>query len=196
VDRLGVLAQDLHADGALAGDHVGVVVGVDEGELLGFFELDGVGVGVGVALAGQHHFAAVALDGVDLDRRGGGGHDDHGAGAEPLGRQRDALGVVAGGGADDPALEHRRAEVGHLVVGPAQLEAEHRLHVLALQEDRVVDARRQVGCRVEGRLDGHVVHLGGEDLLQVVGVLRAHGLTCVSAGEAHEGSSRSGRTAT
>src|SRR5262245_11846174 len=26
------LAQDLHADRALAGDHVGVVVGVDEGE--------------------------------------------------------------------------------------------------------------------------------------------------------------------
>ena len=32
VDRAAVLAQDLHADGALAGDHVRVVVGVDEGE--------------------------------------------------------------------------------------------------------------------------------------------------------------------
>ena len=31
-----VLAQDFHADGALAGDHVGIVEGMDEGELLAF----------------------------------------------------------------------------------------------------------------------------------------------------------------
>ena len=34
VDRALVLAQDLHGDGALAGDHVGVVEGVDEGQAL------------------------------------------------------------------------------------------------------------------------------------------------------------------
>ena len=34
LDRVRVLAQDLHADRALAGDHVGVVVRVDEGQAL------------------------------------------------------------------------------------------------------------------------------------------------------------------
>jgi hypothetical protein len=33
-----VLAQDFHADGALAGDHVGIVEGVDEGQLLLLFQ--------------------------------------------------------------------------------------------------------------------------------------------------------------
>jgi hypothetical protein len=169
---------------------------MDEGQLFGFFEFDGVGVGVGEGFAGQHHFATVALHRVDLDRRGGGGHDDDGPHTQYLGRQGDTLGVVAGRGADDAALEGGRAEAGHLVVGAAQLEAEHRLHVLALQENLVVDAHRQIGSRVEGRLNRHVVHLGGEDLLEIIGVRRAHLETCVSADEALEGSSRGGRTAT
>ena len=175
VDGLGVLAQDLHADGALAGDHFHVVVGVNEGELFGLFQFLGVAVGVGIAFAGQHHLAAMALHGVDLDGRGGGGHHDHRAHVELLGRQGHALGVVAGGGADHPALEGRRAEARHLVVGAAQLEAEHRLHVLALEVNLVVNARRQVRSQVEGRLDRRVIDLGSEDLLEVVGVLRAHG---------------------
>jgi hypothetical protein len=71
-------------------------------------------------------------------------------------------------------LEGRRAEAGHLVVGAAQLEAEHRLHVLALEEILLWMRADRLG-QVEGRFDRHVVDLGGEDLLEVVGVLRAHG---------------------
>ena len=56
------------------------------------------------------------------------------AGAAPgqRGGQGHALGVVAGAGADHAAGELRAREVGHLVVGAAQLEGEHRLLVLAL----------------------------------------------------------------
>jgi hypothetical protein len=41
--------------------------------------------------------------------------------------------VVAGRGADDAALEFLGRQAGDLVVGAAQLEGEHRLHVLALE---------------------------------------------------------------
>jgi hypothetical protein len=57
--------------------------------------------------------------------------------AELLRRQRHALGMVAGRGADHAALALRRRQVGDLVVGAAQLEAEHRLHVLALEQMRL-----------------------------------------------------------
>jgi hypothetical protein len=60
-------------------------------------------------------------------------------------------------------------EVRHLVVGAAQLEAAHRLLVLALEQHLVVQAPAQVARGLQGGLDGHVVDAGGEDLLQVVG---------------------------
>ena len=43
IDRRLVLAQDFHADGALAGDHVRIVVGMDEGELARFASLSAWG---------------------------------------------------------------------------------------------------------------------------------------------------------
>ena len=58
-----------------------------------------------------------------------------------LRRQRHALRVVAGRGADDAALRDRVRQVRDLVVGAAQLEREHRLQVLALQQHRVAEAR-------------------------------------------------------
>jgi hypothetical protein len=60
------------------------------------------------------------------------------------------------------------AQVGHAVVGPAQLEAEHRLLVFALQQDVVAQAPRQVLRRLERCFNRHVIHLGRQDLLQVV----------------------------
>ena len=56
----------------------------------------------------------------------------------------------------------------HLVVGAAQLEREHRLLVLALQQHAVAEAPRQRRRELERRLDRDVVDLGGQDLLQVV----------------------------
>ena len=53
-----VLAQDLHADRALAGDHVGIVVRMDEGEPASPLELARVRVGVVVGVAVQHDLRA------------------------------------------------------------------------------------------------------------------------------------------
>ena len=66
VDRPLVLAQDLHRHRALAGDHVGVVEGVHEGQALRLLQFQRVRVGVGVAVAVQHDLAAQRMHGVDL----------------------------------------------------------------------------------------------------------------------------------
>jgi len=117
----------------------------------------------------QHHLAAQRAHGIHLDLGRGGGHHDHGAGAELAGAHGHALGMVAGRGADDAALQLAGGEVRHLVVGAAQLEAEHGLLVLALEQHPVVQAAAQVAGGFQVRLDRHVVHAGGEDLLEVIG---------------------------
>jgi len=169
VDGTGVLAQDLHAYGALAGDDVRVVEGVDEGELFLRLQLLGVVVGVGEAFAVQHDFGLAGKNGVDLELGGGDRHDDDGPAAHALGRQRDALGVVARGGGDDAALERLGREVGHLVVGTPQLEAENGLGVFPFEQHRVRNSRRNLGSGFEGGLDSDVVDFGGEYAFEIVG---------------------------
>ena len=168
VDRVGVLAQDFHADGALAGDHVRVVIRMDKGHAVFGFQLFGVQVGIGKRFTMQHHLAAAPRHAVDFHLRGGHRHDDGGFAAQPLRRQRHALGVVAGRGGNHPALALLGGELGHFVVGAAQLEREHRLQVFALEQNGVVQAARQAGGRVQRGFDGHVVDAGGEDAFEVV----------------------------
>jgi hypothetical protein len=67
-----------------------------------------------------------------------------------------------------PRLRCAGGQVGDLVVGAAQLEAEHRLHVLALEQDPVAAARRQDGRQLQRRFDGHVIDAGVEDFFEVV----------------------------
>ena len=172
MDRAGMLAQDFHANRALAGDHVRIVERVHEGHALFFFQQQGVVVGVGVRVAMQHDLdagAAARFDRLDFQGRGGRGHHDQRAAAEAAGRQRHALGVVAGRGADHAARTLLRRQVRHLVVGAAQLEAEHALHVFALEVNAVAHARRQRRGQVERGLFGDVVDAGGQDFLEIVG---------------------------
>ena len=163
------LAQDLHRDGALAGDHVGVVERVHEGQAALLLQHGGVLVGVGIALAVQHHVAAEAAHRVDLELRRGGGHHDDGGGAQLAGAHRHALRVVAGRGADHAAGQLLGRQVRHLVVGAAQLEAEDRLLVFALEQHRVAQPLAEVARPLQRRLDRHVVHPRIEDAGQVVG---------------------------
>ncbi|MNI44050.1 hypothetical protein D3C73_984020 [compost metagenome] len=141
VDRPRVLAQDLHAYRTLTGDHVGVVKGMDERQLLFFLKDLRMREGIGEALARQHDFATQAAHRVDLHLRAGGGHDDDGAAAQAAGGQRHALGVVAGRGRDHAPVQRGRRQVGHLVVGATQLETEHRLSIFALEQHRVGNSR-------------------------------------------------------
>jgi len=131
-------------------------------------------IGVVVGLAVQHHFGAARRHRVDLDLRRGHRHDDDGAAAELLRGQRHALRMVAGAGRDHAALERGRRQVRHLVVRAAQLEREHRLQVLALEQQRVAEALRQAGRALERRFDGHVVDARLEDAFDV-GLLHGGG---------------------
>ncbi|SPC08061.1 hypothetical protein CT19431_190026 [Cupriavidus taiwanensis] len=182
VDRARMLAQDFHGDGALAGDHLGVVERVDEGQLVLFLQHRGVVVRVAVGLAVQHDLdplAAALAHGVDLHLRRGHRHGDDGLALQPGRRQRHALRVIAGGGGDHAALDLFRRQRGHLVVRAAQLEGEDRLGVLALEPDRVAGAGRQLVRIGQFGLLRHVIDLGGQDLLQVIGSgggLAGHGL--------------------
>jgi len=127
-----------------------------------------MGIGLVVGLAGQHHLAAPGSHGLDLDLGRGGGHDDDRPAADLGGGKGHALGVVAGGGADDAALQLGRGEVGNLVVGAAQLEGEHRLHVLALEIEAVAEPVGEIGRQFQGSLNGGLIDPGVEDFGQVV----------------------------
>ena len=170
VDRLAQLAQDLHRDRALAGDHVGVVVGVDERQPAAPHDPHRLGVGVVVGVALEHDGRAERGDRVDLDLRRRHRHHDRRLGAEPLRRERHALGVVAGRGGDDPAPERGRRQARHLVVRAAELEREDRLEVLALQEQPVAEPLGEERRLLQRRLDRDVVDVRVEDRLQVVGL--------------------------
>lgn len=189
VDGAHRLAQDLHADRALSGDDVRVVVGMDEREALAALDSPRLVVGLAVGVAGQHDLRAQRLHRIHLDLRRGHRHHDHGATPELACREGDTLRMVPRGGGDDTASERRVGELRHLVECTAQLEGEHLLHVLAFEHDAVPEPRRQVGSELERRLLRDIVDAGGEDLLEVVGRhrkngrLRAGGASASLAGE-------------
>ncbi len=164
-----VLPQDFQGDGPLARDHVGIVKGMDEGQAVALRQLARVGVGLVIGIAMQHDLAAARLHGMDFHLRGRHGHDDDRAGAEPFGGEGHALRMVARRGAHDAARQLGRGELRHLVEGAAQLEGEHALHVLALQEQGVVEPGRERGRLFQRCLARHVIDAGGEDFLQIVG---------------------------
>jgi hypothetical protein len=121
------------------------------------------GVGVIVGLAGEHHFAASRLDGLYLDLWRRRRHHDHRPAAEPGRRQRHALGMVAGRGADHAALELFGRKMDDLVVGAAQLEGKHRLQVFALEQHPVADTRRKRRCRIKRGLNRDIVDTRSEN---------------------------------
>ena len=133
----------------------------------------GLAAGVVIAVTMQHYLGAAGCHRFHLHLRSGDRHHDHCPAAQPLGRHRHPLSMVAGTGGDYTPLQFSRAQPHHLVVGAAQLEAEHRLEVLALQQYAVAEPGREVGGGIEGRLDRHLVHPGPQHSLQVtVGIGR------------------------
>ena len=134
-----------------------------------------------VVVADQHHFGAQRPHRVHLDLRRGLRHHDGGLQLQLAGGVGHALGVVAGAGRDHAAGLLRLAQVGDLVVGAAQLEAEHRLRVLALQQHALAEPLRQLGRGVEPRLLGHVVDAARQDVVEELREVssRGHGWTIV-----------------
>ena len=168
MERTRVLLQDLHRDGPLPRDHIRIVERVHEREPIALGQGHRIGVGVVVGIAVQDHLGAARLDRMHLHLRGRHRHHDDRPGAEPLGGQGHALRMVAGGSADHAAGELGRRERRHFVIGAAQLEGEDALHVLAFQQEGVVEPRGEVRRLLQRRFLRHVVDAGGQDLLQVV----------------------------
>ena len=100
----------------------GIVEGMDEGDFLPTSPVPAHGHRriVGTKPASTTSPPRV-LDRVDLDLRRGHRHHDHRAAAELLRRQRHALAWLPAEAQITPILALRRRQVGHLVVGAAQL---------------------------------------------------------------------------
>ena len=162
------LSQYFHGNRALAGNHIGVVKGVHKSQPLFFLQHGGVQVSVRVTVAVQQHLAAQCAHRVHLELGRGRRHDDHCARTQLVGTQCHTLRMVAGRGTDHALFELRRAQLRHLVVSAAQLEAEHRLLVFTLEKNRVFQAQAQVFGRLQSRLDRHVIDACREDFFQVV----------------------------
>ena len=133
--RQPVLAvtQNLGADGSLSGDDERIVERVNERHARLLDQRVAVRLRVGIAVAGQHDLRAHRPHRVHLDLRRRLRHDDHRAQLEHPGRVGDALRVIAGAGGDDAARTLAIRQVRDLVVGAADLEAEDRLQILALE---------------------------------------------------------------
>ena len=124
--------HDFQTDGALAGDDVLVVKGVDEGVALLLFQLQGLVVGVVIHAGDEADLRAVALGGLHLGDGGGVRQADQGGNAALAGSQRHALGVVAGGAGDDALSLFLIGEHGDFVAGAAKLKGTGLLQALGL----------------------------------------------------------------
>src|SRR5262245_60876553 len=80
--------------------------------------------------------------------------------------------MVAGAGGDDAAGSLLRRQMRNFVVGATQLEAEHRLEILTLEEHRISEATREAWGRIERRLTCHVIDAAREDVVEKRGERR------------------------
>ncbi len=163
------VTNNLGADRPLPCDDQRIVEGMDERHAGLRHERVAVRLGLVVAVARQHHLGAHRLHRIHLDPRRRLRHDDDRAQTEPLRRERHALRVIAGAGGDDTARPLPVRQMRNLVVGAAQLEAEDRLQVLALEQDFVVETLGQAWRLVERRLPRHVVDATGEHVAKKLG---------------------------
>jgi len=83
MQRPGVLAQDFHADGTLAGDHVGIIIGMHKYVAMLFHQHAGVHRRLVEGITVQHHLATQIAYGADLDLGGSLRHDDDRLDAQP-----------------------------------------------------------------------------------------------------------------
>ncbi len=147
--RRGQVAEDLEAERALAGNDLGVIVGMQERGVLLLADLAGLGVSVVIAVAREHDVRAVALRSLRLGDGRGLGHDDRGRDAEAVRSIGHALCVVAGRRGHDgtglAALDERR----DLVARTADLERTGLLAVFVLEINVAARHGRERGRQVE-----------------------------------------------
>ena len=91
----------------------------------------------------EQHFAAEATHRIHFDVCRGNRHHDQRFQPQTGRRERHTLRVVARRRGNHAACFLLVGQPGHHRVGPAQLEAVHRLTVFALHQNHVVEARRE-----------------------------------------------------
>ena len=102
--EVGRIGHEFEADGALSGDDPGVVIGMDEGEVLAPGEIAREYGGGVDACRPRSRPARRSAGALDLVERRPLRHDDDGGNAEPLGEAGDALRVIARRHRDDAGL--------------------------------------------------------------------------------------------
>ena len=122
--------HDFKANGALTGDDVLVVKGMNEGVAPFLFQFQGPIVGIVVNPGHQTHLSAVALGGLHLGDGGSVRQADQGGNAALAGSQRHALGVVSGGAGDNPPGLFLLGQHGDFVAGAAKLKGAGFLQAL------------------------------------------------------------------
>src|SRR5690606_6917353 len=162
-----MLAQDFHGYRALASNGVRVIIGMDEYQPLLLHLLLRVGQRLVKSVAVQHHLAAPRPYGLDLDLRRGPWHHDGRLHPHMPRRECQPLGMVTRGCGDHATGTLLVGQLLELVVGATDLEGEHRLQVLALEQHGVAKPLGKEGGTVNGGFDGDIVDRGTEDLLYV-----------------------------
>ena len=167
-DRFEVRAvgDDLEADGALSGNDMRVVIGMDEHRAAAGDGLLHDRLAIGDCLAVDDHLRAEGAGGGDLHEGRWPRHDDGCRDAKPLGVPGDRLGVVAGGHGNDAAGAFVGRKRQQLDQRAAFLERGGRLQVLVFDPDVGAGEVGQARGGQERRAHHHAGNLscGGMDV--------------------------------
>jgi hypothetical protein len=168
LDRIGMLPQDFEPDGALAGNDIGVVERMHEGQAAFGLDLPSLALRVVERIAVQDDLSAQSADRFDLDGGRRPRHDDRRRDGQLARRERHALSMIARRCADDAKTSLGVRQLDDLVVGTAKFERKDRLQVLPFQEHGPRQALREPRHGIERGFDRDVVDTRGQDALSIV----------------------------
>lgn len=114
-----------------------------------------------IAVACKDYFRIESAHGFHLDLRSRVRHHDQRANPKPFRGQRDALRMISRTRRDYAAPSFFLRKPDDPVVGPTNLEAEHRLLVFSLQEHGIPEPLRKARRRIERGLSRNFVNAAG-----------------------------------
>ena len=164
--HIGQLVENFEADGALTGNDLLVVVGVDEGHARFFLQFHGLVVGIVVGTGHEADLRTEVLGVLNLHDGRAVRHTDDALDAAAGSGQRHALCVVARRAGDDALVALLLGELADFIISAAHLEAAGHLQVLGLEVELAVLG--EPGCLDEVGLAGYVLEDKGGvvDLIQ------------------------------
>ena len=151
-DRIQVihLVEDLQTDGALSGDDVFIIKGMDKGVAVFLLQLQSLPVGIIVHTGYQTNLGTEALGGFHLGKRGIFRQADQRRDAALGSCQSNALGMVACGTGNNTLGLFFFAEHGNLVTGTAELKRAGSLKVFRLEIQLEILGKTVGSCQRRG----------------------------------------------